>query len=159
MSLCASSAEFEKAVNEVTKIDCHLLIEELIIGKEIAGSWLNGQALTPIEIRPQEGFFYDFKRKYKSSETKYLVPAELSSSTLETLKVLTKEICNICNIRTYARVDYIVNHKEDIFILEANTLPGLTSHSLLPKSAAYDGMDYNQVILEILKGATLDYVN
>ena len=122
---------------------------------EVAFSYLNGKILTPIQIAPLSGF-YDYKSKYTSGETQYIVPAPLSHTTLILCKKYLKLLVEKLNISTYCRADFIVSRNR-VFLLELNTLPGLTKHSLLPKSALYDGIPYEELVQIILDGANLDY--
>ena len=156
--ICRDEREFQSAFKEAFKFDHNVIAEEYIEGAETAVSWLDGRVLTPVEIEPvQKEHFYDFKRKYEKNQTQYFVPPRLPKDTIEKLKQMTQTIQKICGIRSYCRGDFIVDKKGKIFILEMNTLPGLTSLSLLPKSAQHDGISYNDLILKILESARLDY--
>lgn len=155
VSICRNKDEFQVCIDTAAKVDKNILIEEFIEGQEIGVPWLEEKSLTPIEIIPEDGHFFDYKRKYECPKTKYQVPANISTTLLEELKIKADNICKLCKVSSYARVDYIVGKKNQIFVLELNTLPGLTSHSLLPKSAAHEGIDYSQVVLKILEKATL----
>lgn len=155
ISICYESKNFSQCIKEAQEYDSHILIEEFIKGKEIGSPWFKGASLTPIEIQPEEGHFYDYERKYYSSNTTYTVPARLNLDVIKKIEVITNSVCNICHVHSYGRVDFIVTDKNEIYILENNTLPGLTLHSLLPKSAAYNGINYKKVVLGILEDAIL----
>lgn len=148
--------ELPAALKEAENIGRHVFIEEYIPrGKEIAVSYLNGRILTPVEIIPKSGF-YDYNHKYKTGQTDYILPPRLDPFTVEKMKVISEKVISLTNIRGYARLDFIVK-KNTPWLLEANTLPGLTETSLLPKSAKKDGLSFPQVIETILSVATLDY--
>lgn len=125
-------------------------------GKEIAVSFLAGRILTPLEIVPKGGL-YDFKRKYTKGETRYVIPPRLDPSVIERIKVLSKKVINLTGVRGYGRLDFLIAKNNQPWLLEVNTLPGLTETSLLPKSANYDGISFSQVIKTILEKAQTDY--
>ena len=110
-----------------------------------------------MEIVPEKGF-YDYKSKYKSPKTQYIIPARLDKKVLQQLKKIALKTAQISHIRTYARVDFIVQNNTHPLVTEINTLPGLTTHSLFPKSAKQAGVDFNPLILKILNGARTDYI-
>ena len=156
ISICKKKEELKKALDEALKIDSRILIEEYIEGKEIAVSWLNGKVLTPVEIETPSRHFYDFKRKYEKGETQYILPPTINSQTMDKIKKIMKQAVKISQIRSYCRGDFIVDKKNNIYLLELNTLPGLTELSLLPMSAKHDGISYKELIVKILEGAALD---
>ena len=146
------STAFEKAKN----VGRYVFIEEYISqGMEVAVSYLNSRILTPVEIVPKNGF-YDYKHKYEIGQTDYILPPRLNPMVVEKIKVISEKVISLTDVRGYARLDFIV--KEDApWLLELNTLPGLTETSLLPKSAKKDGLNFPQVIEMILSAAALDY--
>lgn len=155
--ICRSKGDWKAALNCALEVDFQVIVEEYIEGSELAVSWLNGKILTPVEISPRNNHFYDFKRKYEKDQTDYFIPSKLKADLVERAGNWTEAICRNFQLRTYGRVDFIVDRLDQIYALEVNTLPGLTSVSLLPMSAQYDGISYNQLILKILEGADLDY--
>ena len=124
--------------------------------KEIAVSFLDGQILTPIEIEPK-GAFYDYKRKYVQGESSYFVPPRIDPFVTEKIKSLAQDIFRLAAVRSYARADFLLQEAKTPWLLEVNTLPGLTENSLLPKSAQYDGIEFPQLIERILQLADTDY--
>ena len=123
----------------VRKVEClgggALFLEKCISnGREVAVSFLDGRILTPLEIVPRGGF-YDFKRKYTKGESEYFIPPRLKPQIIEKIKILSEKIIHLAEVRTYARLDFIVDKNNCPWFLEINTLPGLTETSLLPKSA------------------------
>lgn len=156
--ICRSQQDWKNALKDAFKIDLELLIEEYVEGTEVAVPILNEQILTPVEIQPAEGHFYDFKRKYEKNQTQHFVPPRLNTGIIEQLKEITKQIQKLFQITSYGRADFIVDKKENIYVLELNTLPGLTPLSLLPKSAQHYGISYDEVVLKILESASLDYL-
>ena len=156
VSICKNKEEGELALKKALQYDKKILIESYIEGTELAVSFLDGQVLTPVEI-VSGGDFYDYKSKYQSKETQYILPPRLDEKVIETCKILVQKAIRILPIGNYGRVDFIVKNNTVPLITEVNTLPGLTTHSLLPKSAQKDGINFNTLILKILRGAVLDY--
>ena len=156
ITVCHSEKDWEKALQEAFKVDSEIIIEKYIQGTEIAVSYLKGKILTPVEIQPEKGFFYDFKRKYEKNRTQYILPPTLSSTVVQKMKDITFQVQKLCQVKTYARLDFIVDENENTYVLEMNTLPGLTPLSLIPLSAKYDGISYEQLIQIILEDASLD---
>ena len=155
VKLCQNRKELRLSLREALKWDSVVLVEPYIEGMEVAFSYLNGKILTPVQIAPLSGF-YDYKSKYTSGMTEYIVPAPLSKKTSNLCKKYLKLLVGKLGISTYCRADFIISRNR-MYLLELNTLPGLTNHSLLPKSALYDGISFEELIQMILDGANLDY--
>ena len=156
ISICKVQRELVPALKKALQYDTKILIESYVEGMELACSFLEGQDLTPVEIVPAEGF-YDYRSKYESNSTQYILPPRLKKNVIEQCSKIMHQITSILPFGNYGRADFIVKGNIQPMIIEVNTLPGLTEHSLLPKSAKYDGIDFNTLILKILKGADLDY--
>lgn len=130
--------------------DC--MIEEFISGKELTVGILCGKALPIIEIRPKSGF-YNYHAKYIDDQTQYLfdtiqqesVVAEISRSAIDCFEAL--------GCRHFARIDFILNNRNNPYVLEANTIPGFTSHSLLPKAASRAGLSMSELCKKIIETA------
>ena len=145
------------SIEKAKKIGAQVFIEEYLAEcKEIAVSFLDGQILTPIEIEPKGGF-YDYKRKYVKGESSYFVPPRIDPFVIEKIKLLSKNIFQAIGLRAYARADFLLQEGKTPWLLEVNTLPGLTENSLLPKSAKYDGIEFVQLIEKIVHIAGKDY--
>ena len=157
ISICKKKQELVPALKKALQYDKKILVESYIEGMELAGSLLNEKALTPVEIVPKTGF-YDYISKYQSEETQYILPPRLDKEVLKQCKEIMCQTAHISQIRAYCRLDFIIKNNTSPLVLEMNTLPGLTTHSLLPKSAQYDGINFNTLVLKILQGARLDYV-
>ncbi len=155
--ICKSKKDWKNAVTNAFTIDSNILVEQYIEGVETAVPILNEKILTPVEIQPAFGHFYDFKRKYEKNQTQYFTPPRLKENTISQLKEITSQIQKLFQIKSYGRADFIIDRAENIYVLEFNTLPGLTPLSLLPKSAEHEGISYDEVILKILESAGLDY--
>ena len=135
--------------------------EEVIVEKFIAGKLLaigmNGEQPMPIvQIRPKSGF-YDYEAKYTSGKTEYICPAKLSKKETNKCQEVSKKVFEVLRGRGFPRVDIILDNKNTPYVLEMNTVPGMTSTSLLPMAAREVGMDFDDLVIEILKKAQLDH--
>jgi D-alanine-D-alanine ligase len=131
------------------------LIERFIEGRELTVAILDNRVLPTIEIRPKKGF-YDFNAKYTRGMTDFLVPAPLSKSVDRKVAKEALAAYESLGCSGAARVDVILDGKGIPYVLEVNTIPGMTSLSLFPMAAAAVGMDYPALVEEMLKGAGLD---
>ena len=157
ISICKKKEELVPALKKALQYDKKILVESYIEGMEVAVSLLTEKTLTPVEIVPKDGF-YDYTNKYQSEETKYILPPRLDEKIIKQCKEIVCQTAHLSHIRTYCRLDFIIKNKTSPLVLEMNTLPGLTTHSLLPKSAQHDGINFNMLVLKILQGARLDYL-
>jgi D-alanine-D-alanine ligase len=125
------------------------LIEEYIEGAEVTASILDGVDLPIIEIRPRAGF-YDYKNKYTSGACEYLVPAPIGDKVADAVARSARTAYHALGCRGYARVDFRLRPPGDHFFLEVNTLPGMTSNSLVPKAARAVGIEFTELVDRIL---------
>ena len=145
------------AIKKAQSIGAKVFIEDYIpSAQEIAVSYLDGKILTPVEIKPK-GEFYDYKRKYVKGESDYFVPPRIDPFVLERVKSIAEHIFRLSSVRSYARADFLIEKSKTPWLIELNTLPGLTENSLLPKSAQYDGISFTQLVKTILQLASTDY--
>lgn len=155
VTIVNESNQFEEAIQLAAKYDNFILVEEFLEGPEIAVPVFIDKALTPIEIRPKSGF-YSYESKYTSGKTDYIMPPELDESVIKEMQELALKVQRVCRVRTYSRVDFRL-HKGSPFVVEINTLPGCTETSLVPKSAAREGISFPEFIKTLLQHASLDY--
>lgn len=151
ISLAKNKASLVKDVKEGLSKYGELLVEPYIKGQEVQVAVLNGKVLGTVEIQP-ENEFYDYDAKYVSHGTKYLTPANISDTVSNELFEYSKKINDILKCNGVIRIDYIVKENE-IFLLEVNTLPGMTSTSLVPKIAKHNGMSFKELVDQIVKSA------
>jgi len=131
-------------------------VEKFIEGKLLAVG-MNGETPMPIvHIRPKSGF-YDYEAKYTSGKTEYLCPAKLSEHEINKCNEVSIKVFKVLRGRGLPRVDIILDDEGTPYVLEMNTIPGMTPTSLLPMAALEMGMDFDDLVLEILKTAQLDY--
>lgn len=147
--------EWETAVADAGKYGAEILVEEFIDGKELTVGVVDGQALPIVHIQPRSGF-YDISNKYPwmtgAGGTDYFCPADLSPETTERVQRMALRAHEALGIEVYSRVDVLLR-KDDAepFVLEVNTIPGMTESSLLPKAAREAGIDYAKLCLKIIK--------
>lgn len=127
------------------------MVEEMVQGRELTVSWLDGQTLPIIELSAKETF-YDYYAKYQSEETGYVCPAELPDETAERVNAYVAAAAAALDARDVARVDVMLG-RDGPMLLELNTLPGFTTHSLLPMAGAKAGMDRSQLCLKLVEMA------
>jgi len=125
------------------------LIEPYIAGSEVCVGILGQEVLGTVEVRPAQGF-YDYQAKYKRDDTEYLVPAPIEPAVLEHVEAAALTAHRALGCSGYSRVDLRVSVNGEPFVLEVNTLPGMTSHSLIPKIAAHRGISYPELCERIL---------
>ena len=134
---------------------CHgpVIVEDYIAGTEVFVGILDGEVLGSVEVRPATRF-YDYEAKYKRTDTTYLIPPELSAATLAAAERYARLAYQALGCSGHARPDLRIAPNGDAFVLEVNTLPGMTKTSLLPKIAKSRGMDYATLCERILASAT-----
>ena len=141
------------------KYDDVVLAEEFIDGQEltcaILGQDTEAEALPLVEIRAPDAN-YDYHNKYFGEETKYLCPAPIDAELSATIRNLSVQAYNALGARGWGRIDIMLSRRNEPYLLELNTSPGMTSHSLVPIAARAKGIDYEDLALRILSLATLD---
>ena len=142
--------ELESAVDFALKFDRTVLIEEWLAGDEFTVPVLDNEVLPSIKIVP-EGEFYDYDAKYISDNTQYFCPAGLSDAREQELRRLVKQAYDVVGCRGWSRIDVMADAEGKFRLVEVNTNPGMTSHSLFPKSAATVGYSFEQLVEKILE--------
>ena len=136
VSIVKEESNFTKALDDAFFWEDEILIEEYVEGREFSVGVIKGRALPVIEIAPKEGF-YDYKNKYKAG------------STVEMQKHAVK-VAEALGLDTYSRIDFLVNAKDEVYCLEANTLPGMTATSLLPQEAKVEGVNFEELCQQLV---------
>lgn len=155
-SIVRSRDEYEAALEFGFEYGDCLLIERYIEGREVDVGVLSGRALPPIEIKVKNGFF-DYNNKYQSGMTEEICPTDLPDEIINELERTAERVFNALYLEVYARMDFIVDKDGVVWCLEANTLPGMTPASLLPKEAKAAGTDYNSLCETIVSGSLKKY--
>lgn len=135
-------------VAETLKQSGLAIMEEMIEGRELTVGWLNGAILPAVELIA-DGVFYDYRAKYLSDDTRYICPADLAPSMAGEIADHARAVADCLAVRDLARIDIMLGENGPQ-VLEANALPGFTSHSLLPMAAKAAGMGMEQLCLELV---------
>ena len=142
VSMVNTAAEFADAMQAATKYEKYVLVEKRIVGRELTVGIVDGEVLPAIEIIPKEGF-YDYANKYQGGKTLEICPAPIPEHVRDAAAMLTRRAFDALRLGGYARFDWMLDEQEELWCLEANTLPGMTPTSLLPHMAAAVGIDYD----------------
>jgi D-alanine-D-alanine ligase len=153
VSVVDEASELAAAVAAARRHHGPVIVEDYIAGTEVFVGILNGAVLGSVEVRPATKF-YDYEAKYKRTDTKYLVPPELPRAVIARCEQLALLAYTALGCSGHARPDLRITGQGEAFVLEVNTLPGMTATSLLPKIAKSIGMDYATLCEEILASAT-----
>jgi D-alanine-D-alanine ligase len=154
VTICRAPGELGPAVERALCFDDEILIERYIAGKEISVAILEDRALGAVEIAPRDGF-YDYANKYTRGATDYFVPPRVSPERYRGILAQALRAHLALGCRGATRVDMMVSDSGNEFVLEVNTLPGLTPTSLLPKIADAAGISFGELCEMMLSGASL----
>jgi len=154
VSICENKADFTLGIKRSLEFSKKVMIEPFIKGKELTCAILENESKEPkalpvIEIIPKSRFF-DFKAKYDGT-TQEIVPAKISDELTSKVQDLAVKAHQALSCRHFSRVDMVVDQNNNIFILEVNSIPGLTSESLFPKAAKAAGFDFEKLIDRVVK--------
>jgi len=149
MSCVDNAVDLKNAYQLAATFDPKVLVEQRIVGAEYSVALLNGQALPPISMLTSNSF-YDYQAKYESNETRYQCPCDLSAEKGDEIQAIAVKAFNALGCSGWGRIDFMQNKDGDFFLLEANTVPGMTEHSLVPMAAKVVGLDFKALLLEIL---------
>jgi len=148
----------QETINAARRTACEFgdcMIEEFIAGRELTVGVLCNEALPIIEIRPDVGF-YDYHAKYVDERTRFLFDTVAEPAMVSQLQATALDCFVALGCRDFARVDFILADDNRPYALEVNTIPGFTSHSLLPKAAAKAGLSMSDLCVKIIEAATLE---
>ncbi|MFZ5801740.1 MAG: D-alanine--D-alanine ligase [Candidatus Omnitrophota bacterium] len=149
--MAVADAEVEKeAIEKQIRQYGDLIAEEKISGREFTVGILGGRPLPVIELRPKNAF-YDYQAKYTSGMTEYLVPAPIPGRWARRMQKIAVATFQALGLRDFSRVDIMTDLKGNPFVLEANSIPGFTEHSLLPKAAREAGIGFEMLCAAILE--------
>ena len=145
-----NKAELVSALEQVLSLAPVALVEEFIDGDECTVAIINGQVLPVVRIQPAAGL-YDYEAKYESHNTVYHCPSGFDEKIEQALQADARKAFDALALRGWARLDFIVGKNGRRYFLEANTTPGMTETSLVPKAAAAHGWDFQRLVREILE--------
>ncbi|HAQ87030.1 MAG: D-alanine--D-alanine ligase [Pseudomonas sp.] len=149
MAKVAGIDELIAAWRAASLYDSQVLVEQWIQGPEFTIATLRGKVLPPIGLGTPHTF-YDYDAKYVANDTQYRIPCGLDAAKEQELKDLSARACEAVGIQGWARVDVMQDNSGAFWLLEVNTVPGMTDHSLVPMAARAAGLDFQQLVLAIL---------
>lgn len=150
VSIVETEAQYQTALDEAFKYEDEIVIESYVKGREFSVGVIDYRALPVIEIAPVEGF-YDYKNKYKAGSAVETCPADIPDEIAKQMQHYAEKIAVVLGLNTYSRSDFLLNEKNEIYCLEANTLPGMTPTSLLPQEAQAVGMSFEELCQELIR--------
>ncbi|MDO8909679.1 MAG: D-alanine--D-alanine ligase [Pseudohongiella sp.] len=151
MSMVKTAAELKAAYEKASAFDTEVMAEQRIRGAEFTVPVIHGQVFPAIEMRTHHEF-YDFDAKYLANDTEYFCPAPLSAEKTSELQEICLRAFNAVGARDWGRIDVMQDQTGQFWLLELNTVPGMTDHSLVPMSAAALGMSFGELVVHILDG-------
>jgi D-alanine-D-alanine ligase len=154
ISMVRKKEDLVSALREAGKYDDEILIEKLMEGKEITVGILEDIPLPIVEIIPKSGF-YDYHSKYTKGETQYIIPARIPREKYLYAQDVSLRVFNVLGCSGCARVDLMTDEEGNPFVIDVNTMPGMTETSLLPKAAEFAGIHFGDLVERILLGASL----
>lgn len=146
------STELQESYQYASQYDAMVLAEEWVSGAEFTVAVVDGEVLPAIQLKTSHEF-YDYEAKYQSDDTQYLLPCGLSVDKENELKELVLKAFEVLGCEGWARMDVMQDEAGEFWLLEANTIPGMTDHSLVPMAAKAAGMDMSALVLTILQEA------
>jgi len=141
--------ELGPALNLAFNYSSSVMVEQFIEGRELTVTLIGGKALPVCEIIPSHEL-YDYECKYTSGMSKYVCPAEIDLDLTERIQEITERLFNVLKCRHYSRADFRLDHENNLWFLEMNTLPGMTDTSLAPMAAKAAGFSFNDLIDRIV---------
>jgi len=156
VTIVEKSEDLDAALDAAFEWEDEVVIEQFIKGREFSDGVMEGKALPVIEIAPKQGF-YDYKNKYAAGSAVETCPAEISEKATQAMKKYAEMAFKALGLTTYARMDFMMDEDENIYCLEANTLPGMTPTSLLPQEAKVIGMDFEDLCEHLIKVSLKKY--
>ncbi len=155
LSIVSHPSELQPAIAKASEYDSHVLVEQYIAGRELTVAVIGEVAYPVVEIEPKSGF-YDYAAKYTKGASTYTCPAKLGTELSKHVRELGLEAAQALGCTGVSRVDLRLSEDEEPYVLEVNTLPGMTPTSLVPMAAAAKGMSYDQLVARILDLALAD---
>ena len=158
MARVTSAKQLETAIQDAFKYDNQVLLEQYIDGPEFTVSVLQGQALPSIRMSTPHTF-YDYAAKYQDNTTEYYCPSGLSEEQEAQLAKLASRAFDAISGSGWGRIDVMQDNRRQFYLLEANTVPGMTEKSLVPKAAKVAGLTFDELVLSILSTSFDDVAN
>ncbi len=151
LSRAENRAQLDSILEEIFTAGDAALMESAISGKEVTCGVLGGEALPPILIEPVAGAYFDYESKYAKGGAREICPAPLSAELTARVQALALRAHKALGLAGYSRTDFILTPDENLFLLEVNTLPGMTETSLVPQEAAVIGLDFGALLEKLIE--------
>jgi D-alanine-D-alanine ligase len=150
MSKATNRDELQQALKVAAEYRCDVYAEAWVTGKEYTAAVLDGEALPVIRLEtPNE--FYDYEAKYQATTTQYHCPCGLSQEQELFVRELAVKACEVIGVKGWGRVDVFVDDSGQYQLIEVNTVPGMTDHSLVPMAAKQAGVDFEELVWRVLE--------
>ncbi|MGZ8175231.1 MULTISPECIES: D-alanine--D-alanine ligase [Methylobacter] len=150
MSKATNRSELQQALTVAAKYRCDVYAEAWVTGKEYTVAVLDGEALPVIRLETPNAF-YDYEAKYQATTTQYHCPCGLSQDQEQFIKNLAETACQVVGVKGWGRVDVFIDDLGQYQLIEVNTVPGMTDHSLVPMAARQAGMDFDELVWRVLE--------
>lgn len=157
ISKVENKAEIVAAFELANSCNSSVMIEQWIVGEEYTASVLNGKVLPLIKLQTPNQF-YDYEAKYVSDNTEYICPCGLEAEKENQLAEVALAAFNAISAYGWGRIDFMLDEQGQYWLIEANTVPGMTSHSLVPMAAKQAGYSFEELLIEVLKTSMDRYV-
>jgi len=154
ISKVGKPGELVEAYRQAAKHDSLVLAERFVGGGEYTAAILGDEVLPVVKIEPS-GEFYDYEAKYLSDDTRYLCPCGLPAEKEAEMQALARQAFEVLGCRGWGRIDILLDEAGAPYLLEANTLPGMTDHSLVPMAAKAAGIGFEELVWRILENSVL----
>ncbi len=155
LTIVKHPSELDPALEMAGRHDHQVLVEQYIEGRELTVAVVGEEAYPVVEIKPKSGF-YDYEAKYTKGKTEYLCPAPLEKELGRHVRELAVECAAVLGCRGAVRVDFRLSEDDEPYVLEVNTVPGLTPTSLVPMAALAKGLSYDQLVGRMVDLARAD---
>lgn len=152
LSVAKSAEELPAAIERAMKYGDLVLLEEFVRGRELTVGILDDEPLPVIEIVTKAGL-YDYEAKYTDPDTRYIVPADIDIASGKLAQSIARKVHEAVGCSCFSRVDMIMGDNGKIFVLEVNTIPGMTERSLLPKAAEAIGLSFGKLCIKLIEDA------
>ena len=149
IAIVKDAAMLERQYRKAQAHDCRVMVEQYIAGEEFTLGVLGGEVLPAIQLSLGREF-YDYEAKYEDPATRFICPPQLPQAQLDQLQYLTLAAYEALGCNGLARVDIMQDGQGQFYLLEVNTIPGMTSHSLVPAAARQAGIDFHELVLRLL---------
>jgi D-alanine-D-alanine ligase len=152
IKFASSAADVPGALVNAFSYDDRVLLERHVAGRDLAASVVDGRALPIVEAVPVEEDFYDFEARYEIGRTRFVCPAALPSDVTARAQEIALDACRVLGLYGFGRVDLMLEESTgELYVLEANAIPGLTETSLLPQAAEAGGLSFDAVVARVLE--------